>query len=133
MRGQCVGPPALLRFDDNLQVTALKPLKASKGRPGSSGKLSKVARESGGGGASASQGGTPSAAPRAGGGAGAGAGTGRVHMAAPTAPRAPRLGRSGGGGRSNKNKRLFEGEEGALVNGQKLYYRTTQVGGHCGV
>lgn len=47
-------------------------------------------------------------------------------MAAPTAPRAPRLGRPGA--RSNKNKRLFEGEEGALVNGQKLYYRTTQVG-----
>ncbi|PRW56093.1 Nucleosome-remodeling factor subunit BPTF isoform A [Chlorella sorokiniana] len=106
------------------QVTALKPLKASKSRPGSSSKLSKAARESGGGGA-ASQGGTPAAAPKAAAGGGGG-GTGRVHMAAPTAPRAPRLGRSGGGARSNKNKRLFEGEEGALVNGQKLFYRTTQ-------
>lgn len=103
------------------QVTALKPLKASKSRPGSSSKLSKAARESGGG-PSASQGGTPAVAPKAGGGGG----TGRVHMAAPTAPRAPRLGRTGGGPRSNKNKRLFEGEEGALVNGQKLFYRTTQ-------
>ncbi len=121
-------PPFHLRLL-SMQVTALKPLKASKSRPGSSSKLSKAARESGGGGgASASQGGTPAAAPKAGGGGG---GTGRVHMAAPTAPRAPRLGRQGGGARSNKNKRLFEGEEGALVNGQKLYYRTTQVGLFC--
>lgn len=112
----------LLAASSPLQVTALKPLKASKSRPGSSSKLSKAARESGGG-PSASQGGTPAVAPKAGGG-----GTGRVHMAAPTAPRAPRLGRTGGGPRSNKNKRLFEGEEGALVNGQKLFYRTTQVG-----
>ena len=113
------------------QVAALKPLKASKSRPGSSSKLSKMARESSGGGG-ASQGGTPAAAPKAGGGGGGGGGgTGRVHMAAPTAPRAPRLGRPGV--RSNKNKRLFEGEEGALVNGQKLYYRTTQVGAGAGL
>lgn len=102
------------------QVTALKPLKASaKGRPGSSSKLSKKAKPEG-----ASQGSAPPPSrPPPGGGGG---GSGRVHMSAPTAPRAPRLGRPGA--RSNKNKRLFEGEEGGLVDGQKLFYKTTQVG-----
>ncbi|EFN58819.1 hypothetical protein CHLNCDRAFT_19495 [Chlorella variabilis] len=96
------------------QVGMLKPLKSGgKGRPSSSSKLSKKGGE---GGSQVSLPPPPRPA----------AGTGRVHMAAPTAPRAPRLGRPGA--RSNKNKRLFEGEEGALENGQKLFYRTTQVG-----
>lgn len=108
------------------QVGSLKPPKASgKTRPGSSSKLSKKAAGlEAGGGEGGSQGSAPpppsKRPPPSGGG-----GTGRVHMAAPMAPRAPRLGRPGAG-RSNKNKRLFEGEEGALANGQKLFYRTTQ-------
>jgi hypothetical protein len=101
------------------QVGMLKPLKSSgKARPSSSGRLSIKGRGGSGEGLSLSQGSAPPP-PRP-------AATGRVHMAAPTAPRMPRLGRPGA--RSNKNKRLFEGEEGALVNGQKLFYRTTQVG-----
>ncbi len=101
-----------------MQLGALKPPKISvKTRPSSTSKLGKRAD-----GHEGSQGSAPPTkrAPSA-----AAAAPGRVHMAAPTAPRAPRLGRPGA--RSNKNKRLFEGEEGALINGQKLYYKTTQV------
>jgi hypothetical protein len=102
------------------QLSALKPPKSSfKARPSSTSKLGHKMRGSGSGegfGVSGQGSLPPPSRP---------AGTGRVHMSAPTAPRAPRLGRPGA--RSNKNKRLFEGEEGALVNGQKLFYRTTQV------
>lgn len=113
-------PIALPRLIPRLavQLGALKPPKTSvKTRPSSTSKLGKRAD-----GHEGSQGSAPPTkrAPSA-----AAAAPGRVHMAAPTAPRAPRLGRPGA--RSNKNKRLFEGEEGALINGQKLYYKTTQV------